>query len=117
MLIYKESYDDHTFHDSFYFIIVTLMTVGYGDINPTTELGQVMSIMVIGATIVIVPQQTTELLRLISMQSKYRRIDYKGADVQHVVVTGYIGINAIKNFCEELFHDDHGQLSAHAVLI
>ena len=27
------------FHDSFYFVIVTLSTVGYGDINPTTTQG------------------------------------------------------------------------------
>lgn len=32
-------------------------------------------------------------------------------------MTGYIGIQAIQNFCEELFHSDHGSLSTNAVLI
>lgn len=34
--------------DSYYFTIVTVATVGYGDIHPTTDIGK------IGATIVII---------------------------------------------------------------
>ena len=33
------------------------------------------------------------------------------------MVTGYIGIQAIKNFCDELFHEDHKQMSANAILV
>jgi hypothetical protein len=57
-------------------------------------------------------------MRLIRMQSKYRRIDYKkSSDMDHVVITGYIGLQAIKNFCEELFHVDHDSFSTNAVLL
>ena len=52
------------------------------------------------------------------MQSKYQRNDYKkSSDIEHVVVTGYIGIQAIKNFSEELFHEDHSSMSTNAVLL
>ena len=55
------------FHISVYFVVVTLSTVGYGEIVPVTDWGKVMVIFVIVATIVIIPTQSTELLRLMSM--------------------------------------------------
>ena len=57
-------------------------------------------------------------MRLISMQSKYRRIEYKkSSDIEHVVITGSVGIQAIKNFCVELFHEDYSDSSTNAVLL
>ena len=42
---------------SIYWAIVTLTTVGYGDIAPTTNLGQVIAaiIMIMGYSIIMVP--------------------------------------------------------------
>ncbi len=36
-----------TFLDAFYFIIVTMATVGYGDVHPVTQAGKVLAILVI----------------------------------------------------------------------
>lgn len=45
-------------------------------------------------------------------------MDYKkSSDIEHVVVTGYIGIQALKNFSDELFHEDHSNMSTNAVLL
>jgi hypothetical protein len=52
-----------------------------------------------------------------NMQSKYRRTTYKSVEIRHIVVTGYVGLQALKNFCEELFHPDHGNLATNAVII
>mmetsp|Transcript_12374 Transcript_12374/g.19249 ORF Transcript_12374/g.19249 Transcript_12374/m.19249 type:complete len:188 (+) Transcript_12374:365-928(+) len=93
ILIFESpDYTQLKFHDALYFVIVTLITVGYGDINPSFELGQTITLAMIVMTIVIVPQQTTELLRLVGMQSEFRRAEFKGTEIKHVVVTGYIGI-------------------------
>lgn len=46
-------------------------------------------------TYILVPAQSTELLRLIDLKSKYRTMEYSGGEVRHVIVTGFIGINAI----------------------
>ena len=106
--IYREGYTNLEFSNSLYFVVVTLITVGYGDINPISTLGKIITVGILSVTLVLIPQQTSELMRLIRMQSKYRRKDYKkSSDMEHVLVTGFIEIQAIKNFCEELFHEDH----------
>jgi len=43
------------FHDSVYFVIVSLATVGYGDEIPKTEFGRVIVLFIILFTIVLIP--------------------------------------------------------------
>lgn len=66
-----------------------------------------MALIMLFITLIYVPTQTSELLRLVSIKSKYRTAVYPGSESQHVVVTGHVGVNAIQNFCEELFHEEH----------
>ena len=92
------------FHDALYFVIVTISTVGYGDTYPHTFLGKFVVVFIVIFTIVLIPKQTNELLRLMSLQSRYRRTAYKSVEVRHILVTGYVGLQALRNFCEEIFH-------------
>mmetsp|Transcript_35561 Transcript_35561/g.34593 ORF Transcript_35561/g.34593 Transcript_35561/m.34593 type:complete len:466 (+) Transcript_35561:403-1800(+) len=110
-------YSRLTIDDTFYFTIVTLSTVGYGDINPNSTPGKMFIIVIVIITIVLIPKQTSELLRLMNMQSKYRRAPYKYSEVRHIIVTGYVDLQALRNFCDELFHEDHGTLSTNAVIL
>jgi len=41
---------------------------------------------------------------------------YPISECKHVVVTGHVDIEAIKNFCEELFHEEHN-VNMNAVII
>lgn len=52
------------FHTSVYFVIVTLLTIGYGEITPTSNRGMIVVVMLMVFTVVLIPQQTSELLRL-----------------------------------------------------
>ena len=69
---YSDEFEKLKFHQSFYFVIVTLSTVGYGDINPTTSQGSIIALIMLFITLIYVPTQTSELLRLVSIKSKYR---------------------------------------------
>lgn len=105
------------FHDSVYFVIVTLATVGYGDEVPQLEFGRVLVLFIIMFTIVLIPAQINELQRLMRIRSRYRRIEYKSIDVRHIVVTGSVQLPTLMNFCNELFHEDHGNKATNAVVI
>jgi len=73
-----------------YYVIVTISTVGYGDINATNPMSKVCTMLLIILTVAIVPSQTTELLNLIGMWSIYQKMEYNGAELKHVVVSGHI---------------------------
>jgi hypothetical protein len=112
--------DDMNFlqlHDSVYFVIVTLGTVGYGDEIPMTEFGRVVVLIIIFLTIVLIPAQTNELLRLMSIRSRFRRTEYKSLDVQHIVICGSVDVGALTNFCQELYHPDHGGDATNVVIM
>ena len=107
-----------TFHEMVYFVVVTLATVGYGDIVPVTELGRVCVIVLIVLAVVLIPKQTNELIRLMGLQSPYARATYKAnAEVPHIIISGHVSVAALKNFCNELFHPDHGSNDKNAVIL
>jgi len=43
------------FHDSLYFVVVTLFTVGYGDFYPDTIFGRTIVMFIIVFTIILIP--------------------------------------------------------------
>ncbi|MEM8504971.1 MAG: ion transporter [Cyanobacteria bacterium P01_D01_bin.1] len=52
-----------TFLDAVYFAVVTMTTVGYGDITPTSELGRGLTIMMILTGIALIPTQVGNLIQ------------------------------------------------------
>jgi hypothetical protein len=60
--------------------------------------------------LVVVPEQTTEIINLSNAQTIYERRNYiSSPDVPHVIILGDIELYSLKNFCKEFFHKDHGE--------
>ena len=103
---------------SMYFMVITMTTVGYGEMEPNSNYGKMFDCLIMMATLIILPQQTTELLDLIKKQSKYRSMKYsKPSEETHIILTGDITLQAMGTFCRELFHPEHLQMKGQAVII
>lgn len=71
----RESSQFNNIPNSIYWAIVTMTTVGYGDITPVTPLGKFLSacVMLLGYTIIAVPTGIVS----VSMMNEYKRMQSK----------------------------------------
>jgi voltage-gated potassium channel len=85
-----------TFGDAFYFTVVTLTTVGFGDITPTTDAGRWVTIAAILAGIIFIPWQASKIVR--EWTSRDQRnvtcpecgLEYHDADASHCKACGHV---------------------------
>ena len=77
---------------AFYAIIVTITTVGYGDIYPTTPAGQIFFASLIPYVVFyLLTIQLMNLNKLMNLKSPYERDFYKhNAEIEHIVISGAV---------------------------
>ena len=101
-----------------YYVVVSISTVGYGDISPSSDLGRFAAMCIICFAIIFVPQQTNELIEKMGILSVYARRRYKPrANTQHVVICGDLRTTFLNEFFNELFHEDHENMNLNAVIL
>ncbi|EGG23735.1 calcium-activated BK potassium channel [Cavenderia fasciculata] len=89
------------FHTSLYFAVVTLSTVGYGDVTPQSILGRMLTITMIILTLVYLPLMTSELLHNLSNNRPWHR-SYK-TKKDFVAIAGNISEKSLTLFSKEYF--------------
>lgn len=103
-----------------YFMVITITTVGYGDIYPRTVYGQMMCIAIIIVILALIPSQLSELSKVNNLTSTYARKSYynKGKpDTKHILLIGEASSEAIKTFLTECYHSDHGITEINVVIL
>jgi hypothetical protein len=95
------------YFDCFYFIIVTMATVGYGDIAPSTSISKMVIILFIVTSLIVIPMQVNKLTLLLSMSSAYRRSFAPQSHENHVIVCGHVNDSSkLERIFKEFFHPD-----------
>ena len=97
---------DLTFQDYIYFIIVTMSTVGYGDISPQTEAGRVFIIILIVLSVFQLAFIIPAISEVLSCYSRFSGSYIQITDVKHVIVTGHVTPESAKNFLRNFLHPD-----------
>lgn len=90
----------NTFTDAVYFSIVTLTTVGFGDITPISNFGRFVTILIILSGIMFIPWQVKNLMKQLMQQST------QVADSCKVCPTVYSKIARNCQTCATLYHDE-----------
>ncbi len=89
--------DVRTFGDAFYFTVVALTTVGFGDITPMSEGGRWVTVLMILSGITLIPWQVTRIVKeWVHMASKKEIIcpgcglRYHDKDASHCKSCGHL---------------------------
>ncbi|KAJ3017130.1 UNVERIFIED_CONTAM: potassium channel, sub T, member 2 [Siphonaria sp. JEL0065] len=90
----------------FYFVVVTLSTVGYGDISPSTKGGQVVVILLIMTALTVLPSLISSLLSTLAEQQIGKGEVFTRGKASYVVVVGHFETtNKIMDALDGLLHE------------
>jgi len=103
---FNNRHSDLKFHDYIYFLIVTMSTVGYGDISPQTEAGRIFLILFIIGSLFLLGYFTPTISEILSSWSRYSGSYTKITDEKHVVVSGHITPESVRSFLRNFLHPD-----------
>jgi len=85
-----------TFGDAFYYIVVTITTVGFGDIIPVTATGRWVTIAAIMAGIIVIPWQAGKIVKEWRSREKVNvtcpncGLSHHDADASHCKACGHV---------------------------
>jgi len=101
------------YFNCFYFIIVTMATVGYGDIAPSTNISKMVIILFIVTSLIVIPMQVNKLTLLLSMSSAFRSNYTPQSHENHVILCGHVNDGSkLERIFKEFFHPDRRVPSA-----
>ncbi len=85
-----------SFGDAFYYMVITLATVGFGDIIPVTPLGRWVTVGAVIAAIILIPRQAGAIVRAWTHMGKVEvtcpncGLQYHDADASHCKACGHV---------------------------
>ncbi|CAH8573641.1 unnamed protein product [Heterobilharzia americana] len=102
---------------SLYFTIVTMSTVGYGDIVPQTHLGRVFISLFILFALATFASAIPEIVDMFFNVSKYSGVYQKPEGKSHIVVCGEITTDSVRTFLNDFLHEDRQRSDVEVVFI
>nr|XP_027202295.1 calcium-activated potassium channel slowpoke-like isoform X7 [Dermatophagoides pteronyssinus] len=100
-----------------YFLIVTMSTVGYGDIHCTTTLGRTFIVLFILVGLAVFASLVPEITELVGHPSKYAGNYQKNPAKKHIVVCGHITYESVSHFLKDFLHEDREDVDVEVVFL
>ncbi|KAI6223778.1 BK channel [Aphelenchoides fujianensis] len=116
---WKDFMNSHriSYPDCVYFLLVTMSTVGYGDLYCTTVLGRGFMVFFILGGLAMFASYVPEIADLIGNRQKYGG-DYKGEHgKRHIVVCGYITYESVSHFLQDFLHEDREDVDVEVIFL
>eukprot|EP00736_Rhodelphis_marinus_P014370 Rmarinus@m.1205 len=103
----SENFETFDFHVALYYVVVTVTTVGYGEITPETDITRIVMSFTIIVFFVVIPIKVSQLVGVIESTPEFRHGLHRTPSGRHIVLCGSMEASAICVFLKELFHDRH----------
>ena len=102
-----------------YFIMVTVSTVGYGDLSPSTDIGRAFMtfFIILGlAFFAAILPTIVDVASGLYNKRQFRKFDTTRVP-QHVIVCGHITAFSAEEFLKDFLHPDRGDTQTHVLFL
>jgi potassium large conductance calcium-activated channel subfamily M alpha protein 1 len=96
------------FDQAFYFAIVTLTTVGYGDFSPVTLRGRLLIGVCMLTVLGLAASLIGDVVKILLMFNEHEGSYAASKQTKHVIICGKLVQEDISDFLTEFFHENHG---------
>ncbi|XP_058117602.1 calcium-activated potassium channel slowpoke isoform X6 [Anopheles ziemanni] len=100
-----------------YFLIVTMSTVGYGDVYCETVLGRTFLVFFLLVGLAMFASSIPEIIELVGSGSKYGGELKREQGKRHIVVCGHITYESVSHFLKDFLHEDREDVDVEVVFL
>ncbi|XP_043911754.1 calcium-activated potassium channel subunit alpha-1 isoform X32 [Protopterus annectens] len=106
-----------TYWECVYLLMVTMSTVGYGDVYAKTTLGRLFMVFFILGGLAMFARYVPEIAALILNRKKYGGSYNSTRGRKHIVVCGHITLESVSNFLKDFLHKDRDDVNVEIVFL
>ncbi|KAK3528741.1 hypothetical protein QTP70_011211 [Hemibagrus guttatus] len=112
-----QNFQQLSYWECVYLLMVTMSTVGYGDVCAKTTLGRLFMVFFILGGLAMFARYVPEIAALILNRQKYGGTYNSTRGRKHIVVCGHITLESVSNFLKDFLHKDRDDVNVEIVFL